>query len=193
MKVRSLSFGSSRQPGRTISPPCLKHLVKPTRKMLFLNSANFHSKGSGFMRRLRGALKIALIFWLATLGLALAAAPLAWAQTSNCMANVALTQGQAKTLQSVAHSMLEKSYPFLVGQAGAEVSMTSLQAIKEVRRLPEEAKGDMIGLLIFEVELSGGAMKKLGLNGATFLVGQGPGGEQRIPFAQIEKITISCP
>lgn len=145
------------------------------------------------MRRLHGAVRIVLICLLAMLGLALAAASGAWAQDSDCKAQVDMAQGTAKTLNNISHGMLKKQYPFLVGQAGGEVSMTSLHSIKQVQRLKEEAKGDMIGLLMFEVELTGGETKKLGLNGSTYLVGKGPGGEQRIPFASINKITITCP
>ena len=145
------------------------------------------------MRRLRGALGIILVCIFIMTGLVMPGAPTAWAQAENCTATVELEQGSTEVLQGVAHCMLKKKYPYLVGQIGAEVSMTSLQSVKKVRRLAEEAKGDMIGLLMFEVETTGGAKKKLGLNGATFLVGRGAGGELRIPFAKIKNVTISCP
>lgn len=145
------------------------------------------------MKWLRGALGIVLICLFAMLGLAVAGAPGAWAQDVNCNATVELEQGSAKSLLNVAHCMLKKRYPYLVGQAGAEVSMTSLREIKQVSRLHEEAKGDMIGLLMFEMETVDGTKKKMGFNGSTFLVGSGPAGEERVPFAQIKTITISCP
>jgi hypothetical protein len=106
---------------------------------------------------------------------------------------VELEQGPAKSLLGVAHCMLKKRYPYLVGQEGAEVSVTSLREIKQVSRLQEEAKGDMIGLLLFEMEKVDGSKKKMGFNGSTFLVGSGPAGEERIPFARIKTITIYCP
>ncbi len=145
------------------------------------------------MRHLRGALGIALIFSFAWLWLAAAGAPLVWAQATGCSAELDLVGGQNQTLQSVAHCVLEKPYPYLIGQDGKEVAMIGLREVKRVERLPEEAKGDMIGLLIFEVETVGGAKKKIGLNGSTFWSGKGPAGMERIPFAKIRKIIISCP
>ena len=145
------------------------------------------------MRRLQEALGIILVCIFAMPGLVLVGATGAWAQAGHCTATVEVEQGSTEVLQDVAHCMLKKRYPYLVGQIGAEVSMTSLQSVKKVRRLAEEAKGKMIGLLMFEVETTGGTSKKLGLNGSTFLVGLGAGGELRIPFAKIKTVTISCP
>ena len=51
----------------------------------------------------------------------------------------------------------------------------------------------VILLLLFELEKFDGSKKKMSFNGSTFLVGSGPAGEERIPFARIKTITIYCP
>jgi hypothetical protein len=145
------------------------------------------------MTRLAGAFRRGLICLFSMLFLSAAPAPAVWAQASNCSAKLDLYEGPAQTLQSVAHCVLEKPYPYLIGQDGKDIVMIRLQEIKRVERLPEEAKGEMIGLLLFEVENNSGSKRKLGLNGITFWAGQSAGSLVRIPFVKIKRITISCP
>lgn len=145
------------------------------------------------MTRLAGAIRLGSICLLGMLFLSAAHAPAVWAQASNCSAKLDLYEGPVQTMQSVAHCVLEKPYPYLIGQDGKDIVMISLQEIKRVERLTEEAKGDMIGLLLFEVEVGAGSKRKVGLNGSTFWSGQGAGSMTRIPFAKIKRIIISCP
>ena len=129
----------------------------------------------------------------AILCLVLSALQPARAEFSACQARVELSEGGPQTLKSVAHCVLKKRYPYLIGQEGKDVVVLPLRRIRRLARLDQEAKGDMIGLLLFEVETNGGTKHTLGLNGSTNLVGQGPGGEVRLPFARIRKITFTCP
>lgn len=118
---------------------------------------------------------------------------IAGARAITCDAQVELTDGSTLVLKQVTHGMLEKRYPYLIGQEGSDVTMLSFADLKQAERLEEQGAGDMIGLIIFQAETLKNDKRKLGLNGSTYLIGLGDQGEERVPFARIRKITLNCP
>ncbi|KMY67532.1 hypothetical protein AAU61_11990 [Desulfocarbo indianensis] len=131
--------------------------------------------------------------FLSALVLSLCVPMIAGARAVACDAQVELIDGSTQVLKQVTHGMLEKQYPYLIGQEGADITMLSFAELKQAERLEEHGVGDMIGLIVFQAETLKNDKHKLGLNGSTYLMGQGKDGEERVPFARIRKIILDCP